>query len=88
MSQHQVLRDECFNALSDYVRQAHKTCELLSNIEDQTLSFERLLAILAHAQAENDVHKSYLELRQRLFHVLIGNGHGSGSSHAIGKPCN
>jgi hypothetical protein len=83
LSQDQILRDECLNALSNYIRQAQKTCALLSNGEDQSLSLERLLAILAHTQAENDIRKSYIELRQRLFHVLIGNGHNSGSSHAI-----
>lgn len=83
MSPDQVLREECLNALSNYVRQAQKTCELLSSAEDQSLSLERLLVILAHNQAENDIRKSYIELRQRLFHVLIGNGHNSGSSHAV-----
>lgn len=71
MSQDQVLRDQCLNAFSNYIRQAQKTCELLSNGKDQSLSLERLLAILAHTQAENDIRKSYIELRQRLFHTLI-----------------
>jgi hypothetical protein len=85
MSQDQVLREACLNALSNYVRQAQRTCELLSNAQDQSLSLEQLLAILAHTQIENDIQKSYIELRQRLFHVLIRNGHNSGSSQAVSK---
>jgi hypothetical protein len=83
MNPDQALREQCLHALSNYVRQAQKTCELLSNDEDQSLSLERLLAILAHTQAEDDIRNSYIELRQRLFHVLIGDGHGSGSARAI-----
>lgn len=72
MTERQLLRDECLNALSNYVGQARKTCELLGGIEGETLSLDRLLAILAHTQAEEEVQKVYLALRQRLFDKLIG----------------
>jgi DNA replicative helicase MCM subunit Mcm2 (Cdc46/Mcm family) len=72
VTERQLLRDECLHALSKYVRQARKTCELLGGIEGDTLSLDRLLAILAHTQAEEEVQKVYLALRQRLFDKLIG----------------
>ena len=86
MTERQLLRDECLNALSNYVGQARKTCELLGGIEGDTLSLDRLLAILAHTQAEEEVQKVYLILRQRLFDQLTGtqsiesNPYGAGES--------
>lgn len=75
MTQNQRLRDKCLNALSDYVRQAQRTCELLGNLEGDSLSLDPLLAIVASAQAEDAFQRSYLVLRQRLFSLLISNGH-------------
>lgn len=71
MSQNQRLRDECLNALSDYVRQAQRTCELLGNLEGDSLSLDRLLAIVANTQAEDEMQRSYIVLRQRLLGLLI-----------------
>ncbi|PYU36381.1 MAG: hypothetical protein DMG31_01205 [Acidobacteria bacterium] len=91
MTERQLLRDECLNALSNYVRQAQKTCELLGDIEGNSFSLDRLLAILAHTQAEQEVQKSYLALRQRLFDGLIrtelsdNETSGAGGSPAITK---
>ena len=73
MTERQLLRDECLKALSNYVSQAQKTCELLGDIETNSLSLERLLAILAHTQTEDETQKMYMVLRQRLFDGLIGN---------------
>jgi hypothetical protein len=87
VSEHQVLRDECLQALLDYVRQAQGTCELLGNIEGTSLPLDRLLAILEHTQAEDEILKSYMVLRQRLFDVLIGTElHDGGSSRAASNP--
>jgi hypothetical protein len=72
VTERQLLRDECLSALLNYVRQAKKTCELLGEIEGNSLSLERLLAILAQTQAEDEVQQSYMELRQRLFDMSIG----------------
>ena len=68
----QVLRNECMSALSNYTHQAQKTCALLGNMEGNALSLDRLLAIIAHTQAEDEIQKSYMELRRRLFRLLIG----------------
>jgi hypothetical protein len=87
VSEHQVLRDECLKALLNYVRQAQGTCELLGNIEGTSLPLDRLLAILEHTQAEDEILKSYMVLRQRLFDVLIGiELHEGGSSRATSNP--
>jgi hypothetical protein len=67
----QLLRDECLNALSNYVRQAQKTCELLGDLEGNSLSLGQLLALLANTQAEDEIQKVYMTLRQRLFDGLI-----------------
>jgi len=72
VTQRQFLRDECLKALGKYVRQAQKTCELLGDVESNALSVDRLLAILAQTQAEDEVQQSYMMLRQRLFDVLHG----------------
>jgi len=83
VTERQHLCDECLNALSNYVRQAPKTCELLGDIGTNSLSLERLLAILAHTQTENETQKMYMVLRQRLFEGLIGNAlQDSGSFRA------
>jgi hypothetical protein len=73
VTERQRLRDECLNALSSYVLHAQKTCELLGDIETNSLSLERLLAILACTQTEDETQKMYMVLRQRLFDGLIGN---------------
>jgi hypothetical protein len=70
VTQRQLLRDECLTALGNYVRQAQQTCELLGAIESTPPSLDRLLAILAQTQAEDNVQQSYLVLRQRFFDVL------------------
>jgi hypothetical protein len=72
VTQRQLLRDECLNALRNYVCQAQRTCELLGDVEGNALSVDRLLAILAQTQAEDEVQQSYMVLRQRLFDVLHG----------------
>jgi len=70
MTERQLLRDECLSALLNYARQAKKTCQLLGEIEGNSLSLERLLAILEQTQVEDEVQRSYMTLRQRLFDVL------------------
>jgi hypothetical protein len=82
LTERQLLRDECLKALSNYVRQAQKTCELLGDLEGNSLSLGRLLSLLAHTQAEEEIQKVYA-LRQRLFDGLIATElHESDSSPA------
>lgn len=75
MDQRQLLLDECLHALSDYVSQAQRTCDLLGDLKGDSLSLDRLLAIVANTQAENEIQRSYMVLRQRLFGLLISDGH-------------
>jgi hypothetical protein len=72
VTERQLLRDECLNALSNYVFQAQKTCELLGDIEGNSPSIDHLLAILAHTQMEDETQKIYMVLRHRLFDGLMG----------------
>jgi hypothetical protein len=67
MTQLQSLRDECLAALGNYASQAQKTCELLGEMEGRATSLDRLLAVVAQTQLEDEVQHLYLELRQRLF---------------------
>ena len=84
MTERQLLRDKCLNALSNYMLQAQKTCELLGDIEGNALSLDRLLAILEQTQVEDEVQQSYMALRERLFDVLNeSNLQDSKSSGAI-----
>jgi hypothetical protein len=83
LTERQLLRDECLKALSNYVRQAQKTCEFLGDLEGNSLSLGRLLSLLAHTQAEEEIQKVYMALRQRLFDGLIATElHESDSSPA------
>jgi hypothetical protein len=72
VTQRQVLCDECLYVLSNYVRQAQRTCELLGDLKGDALTLDQLLAILAQAQAEDEIQKSYMVLRQRLVGLLFG----------------
>jgi hypothetical protein len=86
VTERQLLRDECLSALLNYVRQAKKTCELLGEIEGNSLLLERLLAILAQTQAEDKVQQSYMALRQRLFDMSIGAEYMTLSPHETTDP--
>jgi hypothetical protein len=81
MSPIQVLRDECMSTLSNYTHQAQKTCALLTEREVNSLSLDRLLAIIAQTQAEDEIQKSYIALR--LFSLLIGSAIDCESSRSI-----
>ena len=70
MMQRQLLRDECLHALSNYIHQAQKTCELLGDVEGNAIPLAKLLAILEQTRAEDEVRQSYMALRQRLFDTL------------------
>jgi hypothetical protein len=64
----ELLRDECLTALDKYSHEAQKTCALLGAQEDNSDPLERLLAIQAQTQVEDQA--AYLLLRQQLFEVL------------------
>ena len=75
--------EECLKALSEYVRQAQKTCKLLGNVEVSALTLDHLLGILEQVQIENDLRDTYAALRQRLFNIAgerrdweASNGYG------------
>lgn len=65
------LRDQCLTAFGNYVQEAQKTCGLLGELEDSSVpALDRLLAILAQTQVEDQAQEAYLLLRQQLFEVL------------------
>jgi hypothetical protein len=66
----ELLREECLKAFQNYVEQAGKTCGLLGDLEDKSVPLNRLLALLAQTQAEDQAQKAYVLLRQQLFEVL------------------
>jgi len=70
MPQLQCLRDKCLTALGLYAQEAQKTCALLGDLESQPVPLERLLALLAQTQAEDQAQEAYLLLRQKLFEIL------------------
>jgi hypothetical protein len=64
------LRDQCLTAFGTYAQEAQKTCGLLGDLEASSLPLDRLLAILAQTQAEDQAQEAYMLLRKRLFEVL------------------
>ena len=70
MPQPYCLRDKCLTALGNYVQEAEKTCGLLGDLDDSPLPFDRLLAILAQIEVEDQAQGTYELLRQQLFEVL------------------
>lgn len=70
MSQPYPLLDKCLIALANYAQEAQKTCGLLGDLEDSSDPLDRLLAILAQTQVEDQAQQAYLLSRQQLFDVL------------------
>jgi hypothetical protein len=70
MAQLHCLRDQCLAAFGNYAQEAQKTCGLVGDLEESSLPLDRLLAILAQTQVEDQAQEAYLLLRQRLFQVL------------------
>jgi hypothetical protein len=71
MSTLQCLRDQCITAFQNYAQEAQKTCGLLGDLENSSEpALDRLLAILAQTQVEDQAQETYVLLRQRLFEVL------------------
>ena len=53
MIQLHCLCDKCMTALENYTQEAQKTCGLVGELEDNPLSLDRSLAILAQTQVED-----------------------------------
>jgi hypothetical protein len=70
MPQLHSLRDKCLTAFGSYAQQAQRTCLLLGDLEGNSDPLDRLLAILAQTQAEDQAQAAYLLLRQQLFEAL------------------
>lgn len=64
------LRDKCLSAFGNYAHEAQKTCGLLGKLEDSSVTLDRLLAILAQTQVEDQAQEAYQLLRHQLFEVL------------------
>jgi hypothetical protein len=72
VTQLQSLREECLVALVNYTRQAQRTCELLGELDSPEPPLDRLFAIVAQTETEDEQQHVYLMLRQRLFDMLYG----------------
>jgi hypothetical protein len=71
MSTLQCLRDQCLAAFGNYAQEVEKTCGLLGDLEDSSVpALDRLLAILAQTQSEDQAQEAYVLLRQELFKLL------------------
>jgi hypothetical protein len=64
------LCDKCLSAFGNYAQEAQKTCGLLGELGDSSVTLEKLLAILAQTQVEDQAQEAYQLLRHQLFEVL------------------
>jgi hypothetical protein len=68
--QHHPLLDKCLIAFGNYAQEAQKTCGLVGELEDSSVSLDRLLTILDQTQVEDQAQEAYLLLRRQLFNTL------------------
>ena len=68
--QHHPLLDKCLIAFGNYAQEAQKTCGLVGELEDSSVSLDRLLTILNQTQVEDQAQEAYLLLRRQLFDTL------------------
>ena len=61
-----VLHERCVSALREYMAQAVKTCNMLRNFTDKSPSTTELKGITVQRSRENEAHRKYMELRERL----------------------
>jgi hypothetical protein len=62
-----ALQRECSDTLQEYVVGAEKTCDMLSMCKGEPLNFSDLRMAMAQRSKENEVHRRYMEVRERLF---------------------
>jgi hypothetical protein len=58
--------DQCASTLQEYVEQAQKTCNMLSEFKDKQPSAAELMAVTVERSRENEVQRKYMEVRERL----------------------
>jgi hypothetical protein len=64
-----ALERECDSTLQAYIDQARKTCSMLRRSEGEPLNADDLRKIMHQRSVENEAHRRYMELRERLFEV-------------------
>jgi hypothetical protein len=64
-----VLHDQCAETLHEYVAEAEKTCSMLRNFKDKPPSATQLRSIMVQRSRENEAHRKYMEIRERLLEV-------------------
>jgi hypothetical protein len=64
-----ALERECNSTLQAYVDHARKTCSMLRMSEGEPLSADDLRKIMHQRSLENEAHRQYMEVRERLFEV-------------------
>lgn len=64
-----VLHDQCAEALQQYVAQAEKMCAMLRNFKDKPFSATELKSIMVQRSRENEAHRKYMDIRERLLEV-------------------
>jgi hypothetical protein len=64
-----ALKRECNSALQAYTDQARKTCSMLGMSKGEPLGSNDLRKIMQQRSAENEAHRRYMEIRERLFEI-------------------
>jgi DNA-binding ferritin-like protein len=64
-----TLHDQCAETLQEYVAQAEKMCSMLRNLKDKPLSATELKRLMVQRSRENEAHRKYMEIRERLLEV-------------------
>jgi hypothetical protein len=64
-----ALYDQCAETVQEYVAQAEKTCSMLRNFKDKPPSATELKSIMMQRSRENEAHRKYMEIRERLLDV-------------------
>lgn len=63
------LREECLGALSSFIDEAKKMCEMFGTFEDSSLSFGDRLKIFEQRTAEYEAYERYRIARSALFRM-------------------
>jgi hypothetical protein len=61
-----AIYEQCSSALKEYVAQAEETCNMLRGLEGKPLNAADLKSVMAQRSRENEAHRKYMEVRERL----------------------
>ena len=74
-----ALKRECSEMLKTYVSEAKQMCAMLRQAEGGSLTAEALRELQRQRSQENELHRQYMEVRERLFEVVHLGRSPSGS---------